>query len=127
MKKIVAYIYWMFKSNKNSVPYYRTFVLIILSLMLHAAQAGLLFNIPSGYIFPWSTDEPRSIQWLKAFICLVIVMTILMLIFRQNELDKVIVKDKEIRKMKRFIPVYLAVSIAFTILLAIYHGKTTSR
>jgi hypothetical protein len=124
MKKLVATIYWMFKTGDNNIPYLRTMLIIILGL---ATQIALLFNIPSRYIFPWSPIDPRPVQWLNALIYLAAAMTILILIFKRGELESITISAKKIQGMKRSMRIYFFLSIGLTVMLAIYHREVLSK
>jgi hypothetical protein len=127
MKKLVATIYWMFRTDDNDISYLRTMLIIMLGLVLHAAQIALLFNIPSRFIFPWSSTEPRPVQWLNALVYFLAVMIILILIFRQRELESIPISDKKIKSMKYFMRIYFLLSIGLTVILAIYHREVLSK
>jgi hypothetical protein len=110
MKKIVATIYWMFKSNNHSIPYHRTLMLIVLSFMLHCFQILFLINILTGYLFFQKSNELRAIQWIWGSISLILIMVVLSTMYKKKDLDKIEVSEKTLKKAKLLIPFYLTAS-----------------
>jgi hypothetical protein len=125
--KLPAIIYRTYIDRGQDIPYFRTIVTIVSILFLHAVHVGLLFDIPSTYIMPWSSDETKSVRWVYGTIYFGILYTIISMVFKKNTLEKVIVTPSQIKRCKTVLPIYLIASIALLlgllIKLAIEKGK----
>jgi hypothetical protein len=120
--KLFAIIYRTFDDRGVDIPHFRAIVTIIFLFFLHVVFIGLLFDIPSKYIMPWSSDESKGMQWLKASLYFGLPIIFISLVFNHKRLDKVPVTDNQIYRGRKILPVYLAVSIILLMVLLIRYG-----
>ena len=119
---IPAIIYRTYDDRGLDIPHFRAIVTIIFLLFMYAVCVGLLFNIPSHYIIPWSSQESKNSQWLKALIYFLIPITLLSIVFNKKKLDDVVVTENQIYNGRKILPVYLVASIILLMLLLLRHG-----
>jgi|GEM_PF-3732067 len=121
MKKIIAVIYWMFKSDKDEMPYLRTLMIVMLGSVLHGFQIIFLVSIVTNQILFQKSEASRSIQWFWASVCLIVLIFILSLTYRKKELDKIVVTESKIQRARFYIPVYFTVSILLLMIIALFY------
>lgn len=109
--KSPAIIYRTFIDRGQDIPYFRTIVTLVSILFLHAAHLALLFDIPSIYIMPWSSEEPKLVRWVYGTIYFGILYTVISVTFKKNTLEKVIVTPQHIKRCKIVLPIYLIASL----------------
>jgi hypothetical protein len=93
--KVFAIVYRTYEDKGNHSPYFDTILTFIFLLFLHLVHIGLLFNLPSDYIMPWSSQESKGLQWLKASMYFLV---------------------------RKTLPVYIALSIILLFILLVRHG-----
>lgn len=64
--KLIAIIYRSFHDRGVNIPHFRAIVTLVLLFFLPIVCVCLLFDIPSNYILPWSSQESKGMQWIKA-------------------------------------------------------------
>jgi hypothetical protein len=120
--KFFAIVYRTYEDKGNHSPYFDAILTIIFLLFLHLVQIGLLFNLPSGYIMPWSSQENKGSQWLKASVYFCVPAVIIALAFNKKRIEKIPVSDDQIYKGRKALPVYIALSIILLFVLLVRHG-----
>jgi hypothetical protein len=120
--KIAAIIYRSYDDRGVDIPHFRMIITIVFILFIHAVHIGLIFDLPSDYIMPWSSDTSRPLQWLFGFIYFGILITIILLLFKKSKLDKVEVSQKQIDRGRNILPIYLVLCIVLLVALLIKSG-----
>ncbi len=120
--KIIAIIYRTYDDRGQDIPHFRGIVTVLFLLFLHIVCIALLFDIPSIYIMPWSSQESKAVQWLKAAIYFTIPLVLFSNIFSKEKLDKVPVTDRQIHRDRKILPIYIILSIALLMILLLRHG-----
>ena len=120
--KLFAIIYRTFDDRGVDIPHFRAIVTIIFLFFLHVVFIGLLFDIPSKYILPWSSGERKGMQWLKVSLYFGVPIILIATVFNHRRLDKVAVTDKQIYRGRKILPIYLALTIILVMVLLIRHG-----
>lgn len=116
--KIVAIIYKVYINKNVGIPHSRTIATLFgIGLFLYA-DILLVFDLPSNYFMPWSYEEDtKSITWLKMCLIYTPIILLLAIVFNKNKLDKVPVRQKEIDKANKAIPI---VFISLILLMVIF-------
>lgn len=109
--KLPAIIYRTFINRDQDIPYFRTIVIIVFILFLHACQLAILFDIPSTYIMPWSSKEAKPVRWLYGTLYFGILYTLISITFKKSVLEKIVVTPEQIKKCKILLPIYLIACI----------------
>ena len=120
--RIIAIVYKSYDDKGLDIPYFRTIITVIFSLFLHIVQIGLLFDIPSNSLLPWGPNENKGLERLKATLYFTIPIIVVALIFNKSKLDKIVVSDRQIRKGRKYLPIYLTFSIVLLCVLLVIHG-----
>ncbi|WP_133054805.1 hypothetical protein [Niastella populi] len=79
--------------------------------MLHLTHIGLIFDIPSYWVFPWSSESTKTIQWLNGGVYFGILFIMGHLVFNRKKIDAIEVSEKSINRAKIVLPVYFVLSI----------------
>jgi hypothetical protein len=116
---IVAVIYKSYDDRGVDIPYFRTCITVIMSLFIHAVQVGLIFDLPSGYIMPWSSSGARSSQWLAGSLYFSFFILLFVLIFQRKKIEGIELDQRIIDRGRRILPVYLFLNVSILILLLI--------
>jgi hypothetical protein len=119
--KIVATVYRMYQRRGLNTPYFRTCMTIIGLLFLHVVVIGLLFRIPSEYIFPGlNHNDSETVKFLKVFIGLTIAIALFFQLFKKKKVDTVEVSESDAKRAKSVVIIYfLGLLILMTILLVL--------
>jgi hypothetical protein len=120
--KIASIIYQTYDDRGVNIPYFRTIMTIVLLLFLHAVQIGLLFDLPSDYIMPWSSKSNKPLQWLYGSVYFGVLLTLILVIFRKDKLQRVDVNERQIKKCKLILPIYFTLCIFLLFFLLIKSG-----
>ena len=120
--RMVAIIYRVYDDKGAHSPYFDAILTIVVILFLHTVHVGLLFNLPSDYLMPWSSKTSRPMQWFYGFIYFGIFITVIALVFRKSKLNNVVVTQKQINRGRKILPIYLAVCIVLLAFLLIKLG-----
>jgi hypothetical protein len=120
--KVFAIVYRTYEDKGNHSPYFDTILTFIFLLFLHLVHIGLLFNLPSDYIMPWSSQESKGLQWLKASMYFLVPILLAAFVFKKKRIEKVPVSDDQIYKGRKTLPVYIALSIILLFILLVRHG-----
>jgi hypothetical protein len=120
--KVFAIVYRTYEDKGNHSPYFDTILTVVFLLYLHVVHIGLLFNLPSDYIMPWSSQESKGLQWLKASVYFSIPILTIALAFKKRRIEKVPISNDQIYKGRKALPVYFAVSIILLFVLLVRHG-----
>ena len=119
---IAATIYRLYEKQDTGIAHFRMIATFILLFMLHLTHIGLLFNIPSHWVFPWSSESKRAIQWLNGGVYFGILFIIAHLIFSRKKIDPIEVSEKSISRAKIVLPVYFVLAILMLGVLLIKRG-----
>ena len=120
--KVFAIVYKTYDDKGNHSPYFDTVLTFVFLLFLHLVQIGLLFNLPSDCIMPWSSRESKGLQWLKASIYFCVPILFAALLFKKKRIERVPVSDDQIYKARTIIPIYIALSLILLFILLVRHG-----
>ncbi len=120
--KAFAIVYRMYEDRGASIPYFRTIITILLILLLHTVHIGLLFNLPSRWIFPWMDVRGRFIQWAFGIFYFGSVTLVFVVLFQKRSLEKIEVTQMQIERANNIIPYYLAFCILLLTALLIKSG-----
>jgi len=120
--KLVAIIYRTFNDRGVDIPHFRAIITVVFLFFLNIVIVGLLCDIPSKHIMPWSSEDSKGMQWFKASLYFGGPILLIATIFNQKKLDKVSVTDDQIHRGKKILPVYLTISIIILAVLLIRHG-----
>jgi hypothetical protein len=120
--KIAAVVFRTFDNKGAHSPYFDTILTIYLISFFHTVHIGLLFNISSNYIMPWSTDSSKSMQWLFGSIYVAIFSIVISMIFKKSKLEKVNVSNSQIDRCRTILPIYYAICIILLAVLLIKKG-----
>jgi len=120
--KLPAIIYRTYIDRGQDIPYFRTIVTLVSILFLHAVHVALLFDFPSTYIMPWSSKETKSVQWFYGTIYFGILYAVIAMIYQKGKLEKVTVTQRQIKRCKLILPIYLTVCILLLVALLIKLG-----
>jgi hypothetical protein len=121
--KIVAIIYKVYINKNVGIPHSRTIATLFgISLLLYA-DILLVFDLPSYYFMPWSHEEDtKSTLWLKMCLIFTPIILLLAIVFNKNKLDKIPVRQKEIDKANKAIPIVFIFLILLMLLFLIKLG-----
>ncbi len=122
VNKVVAIIYRSYDDRGQDIPHFRAIMPIVLIIVCHAAHFALLFDIPSHFIFPWSSNDTKSIKWLYALFYIGFLFALLSIFFKQSKLDKIDVSQKQIDRCRTILPVYLTLCMILLTVLLIKSG-----
>lgn len=122
MKKIIATIYWVYKSKKHEFPYLATILTVVGLTFLHLCQILLLFGIPSDVLFPIDMSNAILRRWFNASVVLTPLIILFVLFFKKKTLLSCEIDEKRILRGKRIIPVYFFVTLLLLALLLIRDG-----
>jgi hypothetical protein len=125
MNKIIASIYWVYKSRNQDIPYTRTMMTVVGILSLHIIQIFLIFNIPSKYILPFELKNDITERWLNASILLTPMIFLFIIFFKEKKLSAFDIPDTKILQWKRWLPIYFLISFGLLIGLLIREGIRT--
>jgi hypothetical protein len=121
--KIVAIIYRMYQRRGLDTPYFRTCMTIIGMLFLHVVIIGLLFRLPSKYLFPgFDTNDSGAIKLLKAAIGLTIATALFFQLFKKKKVDSIEVSKSDSQKAKWVVIIYFLVLLVLMTLLLVLKG-----
>jgi hypothetical protein len=120
--KLIAIIYKTYDDKGIDDPHFRAIITILFLLFIHIVCVGLIFNLPSEYIMPWSSNEKLGIQYIKATIFFVLPLCLFLFIFRKKKLDQIQVTVNQINTARRVLPFYIFLSILLLFVLLIRHG-----
>jgi hypothetical protein len=120
--KLPAIIYWTYIDRGQDIPYFRTVITLVSILFLHAVHVGLVFDIPSTYLMPWSSGETKLMRWFYGAIYFGILYSVIAMSFKKRALEKVIVTPQQIKRCKIVLPIYLIVSLLLLFSLLIKLG-----
>ncbi len=120
--KIPAIIYRTYDDRGAHSPYFDAILTMIIILFFHAVHIGLLFNIPSDYIMPWSSKASRPMQWFYGTLYFGVIITVISIIFRKSKLEKVVVSQTQIDRGRSILPIYLASCLILLLVLLIKSG-----
>ncbi len=69
MKRFVARLYWMIKSEgAKSTPYLSTILLIGLLVVMHLTAILLVFNIPASIFRPVGLENKKLSNWANTIL-----------------------------------------------------------
>lgn len=119
---IAATIYRLYEKQGTGIAHFRMIATVILLLMLHLTHIGLLFKIPSHWVFPWSSESKKAVQWLNGGVYFGFLFIIGHLVFSRKKIDPIAVSEKSINRAKIVLPVYLVLSILMMGVLLIKRG-----
>lgn len=125
MKKIryaAATIYKLYEKQPRGIPHFRMLGTLVLLFMLHLFHIALIFNIPSHWFFPWSSESKKLIQWLNGGVYVGFLFSIAQLMFSQKKLENIEVSEKSIKRAKIVLPIYFVLSILILAALLIKKG-----
>lgn len=120
--KIAAIIYRTYEDRGISIPYFRAITTIVLIMFFHVVHLGLLFNIASDNVMPWSSKTSKPIQWLYGLVYFGALIIAILLIFKKSRLEKMNVSDKQIKRGRKILPIYFAACILVLMVLLIKLG-----
>jgi hypothetical protein len=116
---LLAVIYKSYDDRGVDIPYFRTCMTVILSLFFHTLQIGLIFNLPSEYIMPWSSNSPKSSQWLSGFLFIGFLILLFLLIFKKKNIESIELEDRVVERGRKILPVYLFLNLLFLAVLLV--------
>jgi hypothetical protein len=119
---IAATIYRLYEKQGTGISHFRMIATVILLLMLHLTYIGLIFDLPSHWVFPWSSESTTAIQWLNGGVYFGFLFIIGHLIFSRKKIDAIAVSEKSINRAKIVLPVYFVLSILVMGVLLIKRG-----
>jgi hypothetical protein len=114
MKSILfaaATIYRLYKKQNRGIPHFRMLGTLVFLFMLHLFHIALIFNMPSHWFFPWSSESKKLIQWLNGGVYVGFFLIIARLIFSPEKIDSTEVSEKSIRRAKIVLPIYFVLAI----------------
>jgi hypothetical protein len=120
--KIPAIIYKSFDTRGVDIPHFRAIMTIVLIIFFHAVHIGLIFNISSDFVMPWSSKENKQNQWLYASIYFGSLIGFISIVFRKSKLDQINVTQSQLDRANKILPFYLAVCLILAIILLIKLG-----
>lgn len=124
MKKVIAAIYWMYKSNRktNDIPYIRTLATFVGLTFLHICQVVLIFKIPFKNVFPFELPNPAHQRWLNASLILTPLIGLFLIMVKKKMLDSYSADEKEIKRVRKILPIYFILSLILLLILIIKEG-----
>lgn len=122
MKRIIANIYWVFKSKKSEFPYLATSLTVVGLTFMHLCQIFLILGLPSNILFPFEMQNIVLRRWLNASLVLTPLIILFFLVFKKQALLHYQFDEHEISKGKRIIPIYFIVSVLILLGLLIREG-----
>jgi hypothetical protein len=120
--KFVAIIYKSYDDRGVDIPHFRALVTIIFALFLTIVNVGLLFDIPSDYIMPWSSTDSKGGQYLKATAFFLFPIILIGIVFTPGKLDKIPVSERQLTYGRSIVPIYLFLSNVLLAILLVRHG-----
>ncbi|SHF95324.1 hypothetical protein SAMN02745131_03944 [Flavisolibacter ginsengisoli DSM 18119] len=120
--KLFAIIYRTYDDRGLDIPHFRAITTIVFLFFLNIVSVILIFDIPSKFIIPWSSDESKGIQWFKASLYFGLPILLISTVFNPKKLDKVPVTDSQIYRGRKILPVCLTLSIILLMALLIRLG-----
>jgi hypothetical protein len=121
LNRIVATIYKGYVDKRLGIPYFRAMLTIVFLLYLHFIQIIFLFELPSKYILPF-TSENKNIEWLEDFVYFLGLVGICCLFFPKDKLDQQQISETSIKRMRKIIAFYFALTFSILTILMIAHG-----
>jgi len=113
----------MYKRRGLDIPYFRTCMTIIGMLFLHVVVIGLLFRIPSEYIFPGlSDDDSGTVKFLKGFIGLTIAIALFFQLFKRKKVDTIEVSESDAKRARWVVIIYFLVLLILMTILFVLKG-----
>ncbi len=103
--KIIAIVYRTYVDRGQDIPHFRGIVTILFLLFLNIVCIALLFDIPSQYIMPWSSQDSKAVQWIKAAIYFAIPVILFSNLFSKDKLDRVPVTDRQSQTGRTILPI----------------------
>jgi amino acid transporter len=91
-------------------------------ISLHIFHIILLLRIPHQYVFPFKLENSAYESWINASIILTPLIFLFLLFFRKTVLESYPVKEEDIKKAKKIIPIYFLISFLGLIALLIREG-----
>ena len=122
MKRIIATIFWVFRSKKSEFPYLATSMTVVGLTFMHLCQLILILGIPSNILFPFEVQNTVIRRWLNASLVLTPLIVLFILFFKKQTLLKYQIDEGEISRGKRIIPIYFIVSLLILLGLLIREG-----
>lgn len=125
MEKIryaAATIYRLYEKQHRGIPHFRMLGTLVLLVTLHLFHILLIFNVPSDWLFPWSSTSKKEIQWLNGAVYIGFLYVMAQLIFSPKKINDIEVSEKSIRRAKIVLPVYFFLSILILGALLIKKG-----
>lgn len=121
--KTLAIIYRQYLYRKIPSPYFRTIMTIIGLLLLHVVHLVLLFNLPTYFILPGTSDTDSGIErYLKGGAYFGILIFIFYSLIDKKKVLGVEVNDREITKGKKILIIYFLIDLIIMVLLLIIRG-----
>ncbi|MBN8785427.1 MAG: hypothetical protein J0G98_20415 [Terrimonas ferruginea] len=123
MNKIVALIYWIFKSEKKqSTPYLSTILALSGIIFLLVCIVFLLFDLPTVYLFPFDVQNPKVRSWINGAFMPTILGLMLLLLFPNKKLKTYQFSSMEIGKGRRMLIVLFFTLVLLLALALVKHG-----
>jgi len=123
MTKIIALIYWTFKTdNKQTTPYLSTCLFLGLIFILNIASLMVILKIPRSAFTMTLIDNEKFNSWLNTLITTSPILIGFYVIFPQKKLNKYSFNQGKIKNAKRKLLIYFFISLLLFVALLIQFG-----
>lgn len=127
MRYASATIYRLYEKQLRGIPHFRMLGTFVLLFIFHLTHIALILNLPSDWIFPWSSESTKLIQWLNGAVYVGFLFCIAQLIFPRKKIENIEVSEKSIRRAKIILPVYLVLSLLLMAALLVKKGMAMGK
>lgn len=123
MKKNIALIYWIFKTDKKqTTPYLSTCLIVTLLFVLNIVTLLLLFGVPLSLSPFYFTKNQKINSWLNTIIAGTFLWIIFGLAFPKSKLEKYEFENNKIVSSRKWLILYVGLSILLMTLSLIKQG-----
>lgn len=123
MNRIVALVYWVFKTDKKQdTPYFATCLIVTLLLVINFVSIASVFNLKYHPFAIKFSENQRISDWVNTIIQGSLLWIIFALIFPKKNLEPYGFTEVELKKARNRLIVAIVLSIILMVCLLIKRG-----
>jgi hypothetical protein len=119
MRRVIALIYWIFKTDKKqTTPYFSTGLIVVALIVLPFFFFVFLFDIPISFLHLIDLSNRKLKNWVNTFLWVTPLLFLFFLFNKRSTLNKYRFSDLEIKKGRRKLILGLIILIGLLALSA---------
>lgn len=123
MIKVVAKIYWIFKSNeRQTTPYFSTCLILTLIVVINIASLATILNVPFDTASLNFVNNDKINGWVNTILKGTFLWVLFALLFPKKRLEKYEFAPSQLSKAKRILIIVIILSVVVMSLFLIKSG-----